>query len=455
MTLSLYLALVATGLSMVYAVSFDGVSEFYDLSTRHGSQLLWTGISIIIGFTIIILDSKFYQTFANPIYLFIILCLIYVLVFGRIVAGSKSWVDFGFFRFQPSEFAKFATCLALASYLSGYKYTLQNIRAQLTALGIILLPMVLILLQGDAGSALVFTSLLIVLYREGMPLPIYILGGTVVGLSITALMFDDALPILLGLSLLASSIIVFSFKNIQNRIGFALAVVGIVLVFNYSETLRYVALGASGLIFLILFFIKMATKNRQLAIVLGIGLVLSSAYVFSVNYAFYKVLKPHQQDRVLVWLRPDKASVAASYNVTWSKRAIGSGGLTGKGFLQGNITKLDYVPAQETDFIFCTIGEEQGFVGSFSVIALYLLLLLRIVFIAERQRSKFTRIYGYGVASVLFFHFLINIGMTMGLMPVIGIPLPYLSYGGSSLLAFTILLAILLKMDSNRLLEFR
>jgi rod shape determining protein RodA len=457
LTVSIYLGLVLTGWLMIYAVDYrPEITEIFDMSSRHGNQMVFIGVSIVLGFIIMLVDGKMFKTFAYPIYITAMLMLIYVLVAGTVVNASKSWIGVGAFRFQPSEVSKFATCLALASYLGAFNISLRKAQSRLISLGIIFFPMILVLLQGDAGSALVFSSLLLVLYREGMPTDLYIFGIVIVILSILALMFDNSYPIILGLVLLATGVLVNTFRFNRPKLIFLLYAASAILAYNYFPQYHLYILGATGLVFLFIALMRLRSKSRQLAIVMLIGLGVASGYTFMVNYGFYKFLKPHQQDRLLVWLRPDKVDpLGALYNVTWSKRAIGSGGLTGKGFLEGNVTKLNYVPEQATDFIFCAIGEEQGFVGVFAVIMLFLLLLLRIIVIAERQRSKFTRIYAYGVASILFFHLLINVGMTMGIMPVIGIPLPFISYGGSSLISFTILLAILLRLDSNRLLVFR
>jgi rod shape determining protein RodA len=457
LTVCIYLGLVLTGWLMIYAVSYSPeTANVFNMEARHGVQVVWIGVSLSIGFFIMLIDGKVFQTFAYPIYIIAVLLLFYVLVAGRVISGSKSWFDLGFFRFQPSEVAKFATCLALASFLGSYNMSLKNLKVRLTAVAFIVVPMTFVLLQGDAGSALVFSSLFIVLYREGMPVNIYIIGITVALLSIVALMFDDALPIILGLILIAIGVLVNTYKTNRSRSIFLAFSIASILLYRYSPITRIPIIITAVSVFIGLVAMKLLEKRRQIATVMLTALVIAITYTWSVNTIFYDVLKPHQQDRILVWLRPEKVDpLGALYNVTWSKRAIGSGGFTGKGFLQGNITKLSYVPEQATDFIFCTVGEEQGFIGAFAVIMLFLLLLMRILFIAERQRSKFTRIYAYGVASILFFHLLVNIGMTMGLVPVIGIPLPFISYGGSSLIAFTILVAILLRLDSNRLLVFR
>lgn len=458
LTVSIYFALVVTGWLMIYAVGYrPGETTLFDFGTRHGNQFLWILISAAAGFVIMLFDVKVFRTFGYPVYILAMLLLLYVLIAGRIVAGSKSWLDLGFFRFQPSEVAKFATCLALATFLGPYNVSLQNVRNRVIALGIIALPMALILLQGDAGSALVFASLLIVLYREGMPPLLYVVLISTIVLTVLALSFDTTQPIIIGATLLVTALLSNGFRTKRPLMAIGAFAGTMLLLYALYPEWQIFLLGIVGGVFALVFAMRMRTnKARQSSILLALGLVVAIGYTTVVNYAFYQVLKPHQQDRLLVWLRPSKVDpLGALYNVTWSKRAIGSGGFAGKGFLEGNITKLNYVPEQATDFIFCAVGEEQGFVGSFAVIMLFLFLLLRIITLAERQRSKFTRIYAYGVASILFFHLLVNVGMTMGVMPVIGIPLPFLSYGGSSLLAFTILLATLLRLDGDRLSAFR
>jgi rod shape determining protein RodA len=331
-----------------------------------------------------------------------LLLLVLVLIVGRNVGGNQSWIPIGSFRLQPSEFAKFATCLLLARYLSSSTVKLQEIRTQMVAAFIILIPTALILLQPDAGSALTFSSLIFVLYREGLSGYFLVIEGL--------------------------SILLFILTVLYNK--------------------YYVLI---GIVAFTGFLIYLFRKNRKMVTVFGIGLLFSIVFVFSVDFAYNSILKPHQKNRIDVILGKVNDPRGIGYNLNQSKIAIGSGGLWGKGYLQGTQTKYNFVPEQSTDFIFCTVGEEWGFVGCFVVIGLYLFLLLRIVIIAERQRSTFSRVYGYGVASILFFHFFINIGMTIGLIPVIGIPLPFLSYGGSSLWSFTILLFILLKLDSNRM----
>ena len=448
-TVSIYLGLVLIGWLMIYAVGSREHSDILAPGTRHRGQLIWIGISIVAVVFILVIESRFYKTFAYIFFGIAILLLLGVLLGGTVIAGSKSWLVLGPLRIQPSEPAKAATCLALASYLGSYNVSLQNFKSQAIALTIIGIPMFLILLQGDAGSALVFSSLLIVLYREGMPAPLYILGITITMLSIVALVFEIT-TIYVGIAVLG--IIVLIVQSGVNRLFIALLGLVAAAVFSIREGyLQETAIGFGSILILFWVYRVFKVKKRQSLYVLAIAIIIGSSYTTVVNYGFNEILQPHQQDRIKVWLKPSECDpLGALYNVTWSKLAIGSGGLVGKGFLNGTITKLDYVPEQETDFIFCTVGEEHGFVGSLALITLFLILLMRITLIAERQRSRFTRVYAYGVASILFFHLLVNIGMTLGIMPVIGIPLPFISYGGSSLLAFTILLGILIRLDADK-----
>ena len=448
-TVSIYLGLVLIGWLMIYAVGSGDNPDIFDMSARHGVQLVWIGISVFAGIIMLIIESSFYKTFAYIFFGIAIVLLLSVLLGGTVIAGSKSWLVLGPIRIQPSEPAKAATCLALASYLGSYNVSLQNFRNQAIALGIIGLPMFLILLQGDAGSALVFSSLLIVLYREGMPPPLYIFGITVTILSIVALMFE-IISIYMGMAILGTGILIAQAGNNRLFLGYLALVIGSVFLAREGYIVE-TAIGL-GVIFLGYWIYRvLKIKKRQTLYALMITMVVGGLYTTVVNYGFNEILQPHQQDRIKVWLKPSECDpLGALYNVTWSKLAIGSGGLAGKGFLNGTITKLDYVPEQATDFIFCTVGEEHGFIGSLALITLFLILLLRIVLIAERQRSRFTRVYAYGVASILFFHLLVNIGMTLGIMPVIGIPLPFISYGGSSLLAFTILLGVLIRLDADK-----
>ncbi len=398
-----YIVLCVIGWFNIHAAVYDPLNPtILDLDTNYGKQLIFIISALIIGFAILLLDSKVFTTFSPIFYAITIILLILVLLIGRNVGGNQAWIPIGSFRLQPSEFAKFATCLLLARYLSSATIKVQEIRTQLVAAFIILLPTALILLQPDAGSALTFSSLILLLYREG-------LSGYFLAIE--------------GLSILLFVLTVLYNKYI--------VLAGIIV--------------CAGIIF---YYYR---KSKKMIKVTGFGVLFSILFIFSVDYAYNQILKPHQKNRIDVILGKVNDPRGIGYNLNQSKIAIGSGGILGKGYLQGTQTKYNFVPEQSTDFIFCTVGEEWGFVGCFFVIGLYLFLLIRIINIAERQRSSFARIYGYGVASILFFHIFINIGMTIGLIPVIGIPLPFLSYGGSSLWSFTILLFILLKFDSNRM----
>lgn len=454
-TFSLYLALTLIGWLMIYSVEFGdgyegGLSGFLS-STSAGKQAIWVLISFGFLFFLFIIDWKFWQTFAYLIFSISMFSLVLVLIFGTEIKGAKAWFTFGGFSLQPAEFAKFAVCLALSSYLSGFSVSLREIRHQLVALGLIVAPVALIMLQPDAGSALVFLSFFFLLYRQGFPGGYLALAISLGTLLILGLIFEPAY-IAFGLAGLALFVLSSDFKRKRPPFIFSLLVLifAAVLLYNASYNPWLVAAipGVAMLLLGLLHFARSGLRSSMLVFPIAL---FGAALVFGANYGFNNVLKPHQQDRINVWLNPEKCDPQGSlYNVLQSKMAIGSGGLQGKGFLEGNLTRGNYVPEQATDFIFCTVGEEQGFIGVAAVIGLFLALLLRIVTLAERQRSNFTRCYAYGVAGILFIHFAINIGMTMGLMPVIGIPLPFISKGGSSLLGFTLLIGVLLKLDSYR-----
>jgi rod shape determining protein RodA len=401
-TLGLYLALVLIGWINIYAAVYDeSHSSIFDISKNYGKQLIWILTAFFIGFMILLIESKFYSVFSWGIYAVTLLLLVSVLFFGKYVNGSRSWFEIGSFRLQPAEFAKFATALVIAKYLSTTTKKLNSLRPNLTALGILLLPMGLILLQGDVGSAVTYVGFILVLYREGMSGYVLVFGLLIGLIFVLALLFPP------------------------NYIYIGIALISVFAMYYFR-------------------------KSRQSISLIILGALLSIAMVIGFDYTFNNVLKQHHRDRLNNLVGKEVDLKGAGYNVNQSMIAIGSGGFIGKGFLNGTQTKYDFVPEQSTDFIFCTIGEEYGFVGSVILIILFVALLLRITILAERQRSAFSRIYAYGVASILFIHLSINIGMTIGLVPVIGIPLPFISYGGSSLWSFTILLFILLKLDSNR-----
>jgi rod shape determining protein RodA len=407
-TLLLYFIFITIGLLSVYAsVYVESKPMIWDTSMNYGKQLIWIFISVFIGLLILLIDEKFFYAFAYPIYGITIFLLVLVLAIGTTVKGSSSWIEIGGFRMQPAEFAKFGTALALAKYLSGYNKNFEKKRRdQYISAAIILAPMAIILLQNETGSTLVFFSFIFVLYREGLPGWI-LFAGLVLGVLAILALLVPAMYIMIGLAVVA------------------------------------------------LVFLLMVRRTKSLVLITMGMLLFAGVLVNSIDYVFQNVLQAHQRTRINVLLGKEVDIKGAGYNVQQSKIAIGSGGFWGKGFLQGTQNKFRFVPEQSTDFIFCTIGEEYGFVGSVIFIALYVYLLYRLLMMAERQRLKFNRIYGYSVVSILFFHFLINVGMTLGLMPVIGIPLPFFSYGGSALLSFTVLLFIFIRLDANRVNELK
>ena len=405
LTISLYGLLVLFGVINIYAAVYDGDSttSFFSFSHNAGKQLAFIGIAIIVAILILTLDYKVYDTLAYPIWGLFIFFLIIVMIFAREVNGAKSWLEIGPFRFQPSEFTKFATALAVAKYVSRSSFRISNPKDALMLIMIFGIPTILIIAQGDMGTAMVFSVFILVLYREGM----------------------SSIPLIIGV------------------VSAAIFLLALMLPNDYYFWIPIIAITA-----LTIYFNRKSVK--RIVLILSIGIIVIGMYQ-SVGYAFDNLLKPHQQNRILVLLNPNADPLGAGWNVTQSKIAIGSGGLTGKGYLKGTQTKFDFVPEQSTDFIFCTIGEEQGWAGSMILIVIFTALLLRITQIAERQKWRFARVYGYSVATILFFHFAVNIGMTIGLFPVIGIPLPFFSYGGSSLISFTILVFILLSLDASRL----
>ncbi|HAF27857.1 MAG TPA: rod shape-determining protein RodA [Bacteroidales bacterium] len=457
LTVSMYLILVLMGWLNIYAAVYNEEHHsIFDFSQRYGKQLIWIGAALILAFLIFIIDINFYSFFAYLVYGIMIFLLIAVLIFGTKVHGARSWFELGSFRIQPAEFAKIATALALARYLSSYNVQINTLRSYLRVAAIILLPSVLILLQNDTGSAIVYFVFILVLYREGISESILFLGLFIVILFILALVLTKLTIILLSIAVV---FIIFWFINRRLKvvgIGFGILLLGTVLFYGANElldlSLSYyyiflLALALSAIIYIVL-AIKYKIKKVGLLLIFLLGSVF---FTYSVDYVFNNILEEHQQKRINVVLGLESDPYGVEYNVNQSKIAIGSGGFDGKGFLRGTQTKFNFVPEQSTDFIFCTIGEEWGFIGTFFVVSLFIFFLYRLIGIAERQRSVFSRIYGYGVVSVLFFHVVINIGMTIGLVPVIGIPLPFFSYGGSSLWAFTIMLFIFLRLDASRL----
>jgi rod shape determining protein RodA len=457
-TVLIYLFMVFAGWFNIYsAVYNEDHQSIFDISQRYGQQLIWIIFAFIIGFFIIVVDSKFYVTFSYLFYALLIVLLVFVLFFGREVNASKSWIVIGNFQFQPAEFAKLATSLAIAKLLSAYNFTFNRLKYQASIVALIFIPVVLILLQNDTGSAIVYAVFIIPLFREGMSGLILFFAVLFALLFIFSLMLN---PLVLLLILLALAIIsVLTFRRMWNEtfVAFALfllvsLLVGLVsyLVNKQGFQLYNVLLISS--LFTSLVFIVVAIYKRMAHIPLIFGVFIASVlFTLTVDYVFDEVLAKHQRERIENFLGVETDPLVAGYHVAQSKIAIGSGGFAGKGFLQGTQTKYNFVPEQDTDFIFCTVGEEWGFVGSVVVVMAFLFLLIRLVLLAERQRSVYSRVFGYCVASVFFFHFSINIGMTIGLTPVIGIPLPFFSYGGSSLWFFTMFLFIFLRLDASRL----
>lgn len=441
----------------IYAAVYNEEHQsIIDFSMRYGKQLIWISAAIVIAFLVFIVDINFYSYFAYAIYGIMIFLLILVLFFGVEVNAAKSWFQFGNIRIQPTEFAKIATALAIARYLSSFNVQINTFKSYWRLAAIILVPAILTFIQNDTGSALVYFVFILVLFREGLSLEILLLGVFMIILFVLAMVLEKLTIIILSIGVI---FIVFAFINRKiKNFGIALLILifssliifGLNYFLDLGLTNFYIiltALGASSLVYIVL---AVRYKFRNVFILL-IFLFGSIIFTFSIDYVFNNFLEPHQQKRINVVLGLESDPYGVEYNVNQSKIAIGSGGLSGKGFLRGTQTKYDFVPEQSTDFIFCTIGEEWGFIGTFTIVTLFIIFLLRLVYIAERQRSAFSRIYGYGVISVLFFHVAINIGMTIGLVPVIGIPLPFFSYGGSSLWAFTILLFIFLRLDASRL----
>ncbi|MDK2978292.1 MAG: rod shape determining protein RodA [Bacteroidales bacterium] len=457
LTVALYLLLVFLGWVNIYAAVYNEEHQsIFDFSMRYGKQIIWICSAIVIAFLVFIVDINFYSYFAYAIYGLMILLLILVLFFGVEVNATRSWFQLGSFRIQPSEFAKIATALAIARYLSTYNVQINTFKSYWRLAALILIPALLTFIQNDTGSALVYFVFILVLFREGLSTEILLLGIVMVILFVLALILEKLTIILLSIGLI---FIIFTFihRNLKHS-GAALFILilsvlitfGINHIFEIGLSYYYIiliSLGLSSLVYTIL-ALRYRIKHVIMLLIILFGSIL---FTYSVDFVFDNFLEPHQQKRINVVLGLESDPFGVEYNVNQSKIAIGSGGFSGKGFLRGTQTKYDFVPEQSTDFIFCTIGEEWGFLGTFTIITLFVILLLRLIYLAERQRSSFSRIYGYGVISLLFFHIAVNIGMTIGLVPVIGIPLPFFSYGGSSLWAFTILLFIFLRLDASRL----
>lgn len=455
-TILVFLLLVIIGWFNIYAAVYNEEhSRIIDLSQRYGKQFIWIMATLVIAVFVVVIDSRFYFFFSYFIYGGLILLLILVLIIGRDINGARSWFEFGPLSLQPSEFTKCGTALALAAYLNSRRHDLKRFSIFSVASGIILLPALLITIQPDLGSAVVYFALFIVLFREGMSSYIFVSALIMLMLFFFTLLFNN---LYLTIGLIAAAFILTwiatrKWKLCLEGMGIFILISIVVYLFNSliikslsDEHVLFISVILSGIGYAFYFYNKKAVSLLMIFIFLAGSLI----FVNTVDFAYNRLLKPHQKERVEILLGIKSDPHGTGYNVNQSLISIGSGGFTGKGYLKGTQTKFKFVPAQSTDFIFCTVGEEWGFIGSFVIIGLYVFLLLRLIVLAERQRSVFSRIYGYGVLSILFIHFFINIGMTIGIVPVIGIPLPFLSYGGSSLWGFTILLFIFLRLDASR-----
>ncbi|MDR2805719.1 MAG: rod shape-determining protein RodA [Dysgonamonadaceae bacterium] len=466
-TVILYLILVIAGWFSIYAATYDyDQKSILDLSGRAGMQMIWILSSLLIGISLLLIEKSWYETFAFWIYLLIIALLIITVFIAPEIKGSRSWLVIGPIRIQPAEFAKFATALIVAKVMGSYHFKLMKSRSLFVVLGFIFLPVALILLQKETGSALMFLAFVLVLYREGMPGAVLFSGFAAILLFVVAVRYSATIWYItpagefLGLAFTQLFLICLLYnypagrRNIKYILygilgaGVATGIASLFVSLNGCWVM-WLLLAFTGIFFFVL-FIKYRASTYLWIILFA---VVSVGFLYSVDYVFDEVLQPHQKTRIEVTLGMVDDPSGAGYNVNQSKIAIGSGGLTGKGYMNGTQTKLKYVPEQDTDFIFCTIGEERGFIGSALILILFLALIIRIIVLAERQYSAFNRIYGYSVAVILFIHLVVNIGMVIGITPVIGIPLPFFSYGGSSLWAFTLLLFVFLRIDTSR--EYR
>lgn len=451
-TLVTFISLLVIGWMMIYA---SGYSELIETTkpffkTSAGKQLLAIIISAFIFLIVFITDIKLWSTLAYPIYLLGLIMLILVLFLGVKIKGSTSWFNLSGFSFQPSEFAKFGTMLAMAAYMSYFKTNLKHAKSRMVAMAIFMVPIALILLQPDAGSAITFGSFFILLFREGFNPVWYIIGLALLALFILALKFDPLLVIAYILCL-GSTILYFQIRKNNRQLLLLVACWGLIMASYWVSIpiMLLLSLLGAGLAFFI--YQGYTQRFQRLLIILIPSIIAGAAFTKVSQYTVDNFLKPHQRERINVWLRPEICDPRGNlYHVLQSKLAISSGNFTGKGFLGGTLTKLNYVPEQSTDFIFSIIGEEQGFLGIVAIIGLFVLLMFRTIAIGERARNTFTRVFAYSYLGFILIHFFINIGMTMGLVPIMGIPLPFISYGGSSCMVFSMMTAVLLRLDSSR-----
>ena len=466
-TIGIYLALLTFGWISVCGASYTyGDTDIFSLSSRSGMQIVWIGTSICLGFVLLMMDDRMYDTFAYVIYGLLVLLLFLTIFNPHSIKGSRSWIVMGPLRLQPAEFAKFATALAIAKFMSAYGFTMSNLKHFAAACGIVLVPMLCIVGQRETGSALVYLSFFLMFYREGMPGSFLFTGIAMIIYFVVGVKYESVtlwdettsvgkFSVLLLVQLFSTGMIwVYLYDKIKTQ-RILLTIIGVTTlsllfsVFVIPFDIVWVQLILSAGLIAYLVYNSMSTRfiNYLYIALFAVG---SIGFFYSADYVLNDVMQPHQRVRINVLLGLEEDLAGAGYNVHQSEIAIGSGGLQGKGFLNGTQTKLNFVPEQDTDFIFCTVGEEEGFLGSASVLFLFLALILRLMYVAERQPLKFGRVYGYCVAGIFLFHVFINVGMVLGLTPVIGIPLPFFSYGGSSLWGFTLLLFIFLRIDAGR-----
>lgn len=465
-TISMYLLFVIMGWFNIYAASFDleNAVGMFDFSGRSGMQLVWMGTSLVLAFSLLKIDSAFFDTYAFLFYVAGIALLLVTLAVAPDIKGSRSWLVIGPVRIQPAEFMKFILALTVAKIFNIYNFQLMRFKNLISVALVILVPTIIVIMQSETGTALVYLSLILVLYREGLPGGFLFMGLSAVIYFVLTIKFSETeLGMLsVGEIMTVALIIIFTagmVRNYLNRkdvpliillIGIVVAAVGFVLYkLNFNLDIGLFAIIALALVSLYLVYLLLRFRKLKYFYILMFA-VGSFLFVESSEYVFTDVLQPHQRMRIKVTLGMEKDLQGAGYHVDQSKIAIGSGGMFGKGYLNGTQTKLKYVPEQDTDFIFCTIGEEWGFLGSIIVLLLFIVFVFRLIYLSERQTTNFARVYGYGVVSIFLFHLMVNIGMVVGIMPVIGIPLPFFSYGGSSMWGFTLLLFIFLSLDKSR-----
>ena len=469
-TVALFATLAIMGWFSICGASHSFIEsdflDFFAQSERTGKQAMWMGVSVLVGLLLLCIDKNSYKDYSPIIYIATILLGIITIFVARDIKGSRSWLPLGPFSLQPAEFMKFATTLALASFMGRYGFSIKKNNDFIKCIGIILLPMLVIVAQKETGSALVYLSLFLVLYREGMTGIVLLMAISAVVYFVVGIRYSEdfveSLPVSLGLYTVTVLIQAFSLAMVlfwcKYRDSFKILFITNIVttlaaywiaIYLISFNILYVQylLIAFNIVFLA---IRARLHKETRGLFVAAYIIASLAFFSSCDYVLHNVLKPHQRVRIEVLLGLKEDLAGAGYNVHQSQIAIGSGGFAGKGFLNGTQTKLKYVPEQDTDFIFCTIGEEQGFIGSTAVLVLFATFILRLMTLAERQNDIFGRVYGYALASIFFFHFTINIGMVLGIMPVIGIPLPFFSYGGSSFLGFSILLFTFLRIDADR-----